>query len=88
VSVYYDRTFKGDREMKEKWNLSDFIYESIDLKTGLRRPDYIKVKDVTEFVRRLKEEISQIFYNCKDECGMTDLIIDKLAGDKLKETEK
>ena len=30
-----------------------------------------------EMIEKIKEEISMVFYNCKDELGMTSLIIDK-----------
>jgi hypothetical protein len=43
--------------------------------------------DVRLFLKKLKEELSMIFYGCKDELGMTDLIINKLAGQSLCEVK-
>lgn len=34
-------------------------------------------KEFKELINKIKEEISEVFYNCKDELGMTSLIIDK-----------
>ena len=63
------------------WNLSDKINESA---MSIIDGDFvIVVKDVKEFVKRLKKELSDgICY--ASECTENEIkIIDKLAGDKL-----
>ena len=74
---------KTSPEYKEKMTNPAVFNLSEKEWTNKSYTGYLK-DDVKEFIRLLKEEISMIFYNCKDECGMTDLIIDKLAGEKLK----
>ena len=63
--------------MKDEFNLSDKI-----LSLDVYETDLLNVEDVKEFIRRLKEESLKLLPK-RDACGLG-IIIDTLAGDKLK----
>lgn len=82
--------------MEKEFNLSDKIHENIPVKymfdDGDRtfeegeEYDFIRVEDVKEFIKRLKEELNK-YCNNKDKVVYVELFkedIDKLAGDKLR----
>ena len=75
-----------------EFDLSEKIYGSIDLLTSEPRPNYLKLKDVKEFIKKLKEIIESEIFEIKNTnyegCNkVKDEIIkeiDKLAGKDLK----
>ncbi len=72
--------------MKE-FNLSEKIE---DIKYNRKDPDVIKVKDVKEFLRLLKEDVKDNFIGEKPKLITVDNVlcyIDKLAGPSLIELE-
>lgn len=81
-------------DIHEEWNLSDKIFNQIveEWETGLETHPHLKIEDVREFIKRLKElEIpTNVSYNgleepCGDypDIGAFHALIDKLAGEKL-----
>ena len=69
--------------MKKEWNLSDNIFLNKEGSlTNVLNQDYV-VKTLKEFIRRLKEALSNESEEKLDEWINRDSIIDKLAGEKL-----
>lgn len=78
--------------MKTEFNLSEKIKEDEEIlkeielnKIILQRDyDFIQIKDVKEFIKRLKEEFKTPYGTIETTTKDVFEIIDKLAGDKLK----
>ena len=69
--------------MKEKeFNLSEKIWLGNEYNISIHE-DFVKVKDIKEFIKRLKEELMPFLINSNVQVKETYQIIDKLAGEKL-----
>lgn len=68
--------------MKNEFNLSDYIRG--DIISEALDTEFIRVRDVKEFIRILKEELVQENVWDEESMGIIENKIDKLAGDKLR----